>query len=69
MGAYMWDDNPTLHVQKEFGLDSSAMQPTLQGLNITPEHHRLAEDPQQANGNILKNYLHYLVGVDLILAQ
>ncbi len=42
MGAYTWDDNPTLHIQKEFGVDASTMQPVLQGLNITPEHHRLA---------------------------
>jgi len=96
MGAYTWDDNPTLHVQKEFGFDSSTMQPILTGLNITPEHHRLTigggsfsseikgvilrgeaayyngkyfltEDPQQPDGNIQKNYLHYLVGLDFNL--
>jgi len=96
MGAYTWDDNPTLHVQKEFGIDSSAMQPILTGLNITTEHHRLAigggsfssqikgvilrgeaayyngkyfltEDPLQSDGNIQKNYLHYLVGLDFNL--
>ncbi len=96
MGAYTWDDNPTLHVQKEFGVDSSTMQPILTGLNITPEHHRLAigggsfsseikgvilrgeaayyngkyfltEDPLQPDGNIQKDYLHYLVGVDFNL--
>ncbi len=42
MGAYTWDDNPTLHVQKEFRLDPDTQQPILTGLNITPEHHRLA---------------------------
>ena len=96
MGAYTWDDNPTLHVQKEFGVDSSTMQPILTGLNITPEHHRLAigggsfsseikgvilrgeaayyngkyfltEDPLQPDGNIQKDYLHYLVGLDFNL--
>ena len=96
MGAYTWDDNPTLPMQKEFGIDSSTMQPVLTGLNITPEHHRLAigggsfsseikgvilrgeaayyngkyfltEDPLQPDGNIQKNYLHYLVGLDFNL--
>ncbi len=41
MGAYTWDDNPTLHVEKQFGLDTTTGQPGLLGLNITPEHHRL----------------------------
>ena len=96
MGTYTWDDNPTLHVQKEFGVDTSTMQPILTGLNITPEHHRLAigggsfsseikgvilrgeaayyngkyfltEDPLQPDGNIQKDYLHYLVGLDFNL--
>ncbi len=96
MGAYTWDDNPTLHVQKEFGVDSTTIQPILQGLNITPEHHRLAigggsfsseikgvilrgeaayyngkyfltEDPLQPDGNVQKDYLHYLVGLDFNL--
>ncbi|MCK5137097.1 MAG: hypothetical protein KAR19_15025 [Bacteroidales bacterium] len=96
MGAYTWDDNPTLHVQKEFSVDPNTMQPILEGLNITPEHHRLAigggslsseikgvilrgeaayyngkyfltEDPLQPDGNIQKDYLHYLVGLDFNL--
>ena len=96
MGAYTWDDNPTMHVQKEYGVDTITQQPILTGLNITPEHHRLAigggsfsseikglilrgeaayyngkyfltEDPQQPDGNIQKNYLHYLVGLDFNL--
>jgi len=96
MGTYTWDDNPTLHVQKEFGVDTSTMQPILTVLNITPEHHRLAigggsfsseikgvilrgeaayyngkyfltEDPLQPDGNIQKDYLHYLVGLDFNL--
>ncbi len=43
MGGYTWDDNPTMHVQKEFGMDTSTMppKPYLKGLNIMPEHHRL----------------------------
>jgi len=44
MGAYTWDDNPTMHIQKEFSVDSSSMppHPVLAGLHITPQHHRLA---------------------------
>lgn len=96
MGAYTWDDNPTLHIQKDFGLDPSTQQPVLTGINIAPEHHRLAiaggsfsseikgvilrgeaayyngkyfltEDPLEADGNIQKDYLHYLVGLDFNL--
>jgi len=96
MGAYTWDDNPTLHVEKEFGVDPSTQQPILTGLNITPEHHRLTigggsfsteikgvilrgeaayyngkyfltEDPLRPDGNIQKDYLHYLVGLDFNL--
>ena len=40
MGAYVWEQTPTMHVQKEFGLDSLG-NPILTGLLITPEHHRL----------------------------
>ncbi|MEN8203154.1 MAG: DUF1302 family protein [Bacteroidota bacterium] len=96
MGAYTWDDNPTLHVQKEFRVNPITHQTTLAGLNITPEHHRLAigggsfsseikgvilrgeaayydgkyfltEDPLQQDGNIQKDYLHYLMGLDFNL--
>ncbi len=38
MGAYTWDDYPTMHIQKT--IDPATMQ--LTGLNITPEHHRLS---------------------------
>ncbi len=43
MGAYTWDDNPTMHVEKHFGMDTSTVPPSpiLTGLTITPEHHRL----------------------------
>jgi len=43
MAAYTWDDNPTMHIQKEFGMDTTVVppQPELIGLNITPQHHRL----------------------------
>ncbi len=43
MGGYTWDDNPTMHVQKHFGMDTTTMppKPMLTGLTITPEHHRL----------------------------
>ena len=40
MGAYVWDQNASMHIQKEFGLDPDG-NPTLTGLLITPEHHRL----------------------------
>ena len=40
MGAYTWDDYPTMHVEKQF--DMSSGSPVLTGLNITPEHHRLS---------------------------
>ncbi len=39
MGGYTWDDNPTMHVQKH--MDNTTMPPTLTGLTITPQHHRL----------------------------
>jgi len=43
MGGYTWDDNPTMHVQKHFAVDTTTMPPTpyLSSLTITPEHHRL----------------------------
>jgi len=39
MGGYTWDDNPAMHVEKV--IDPTTQPPTLTGLNITPEHHRL----------------------------
>jgi len=44
IGAYTWDDTPAMDVEKVYGLDSTTVPPTpyLKGLNITPEHHRLA---------------------------
>lgn len=43
MGGYTWDDNPTMHVQKEFEMNTSTTPPSpvLSGLIITPEYHRL----------------------------
>lgn len=41
MGAYVWDQTPSMHVQKQFGFDSINHKPYLKGLLITPEHHRL----------------------------
>ena len=43
MGGYTWDDNPTMHIQKEFSIDSTSMPPSpvLTGLTVTPQHHRL----------------------------
>ncbi len=40
MGAYAWDQTPSMHVKKEFAMDSLG-HPYLSGLTITPEHHRL----------------------------
>ncbi len=39
MGGYTWDDNPAMHVQKV--IDPTTQPPSLTGLYITPEHHRL----------------------------
>jgi hypothetical protein len=43
MGGYTWDDNPAMHVKKEFGMDTTTTPPTpeLIGITITPQHHRL----------------------------
>ncbi len=41
MAAYTWDAAPSMHVQKQMTIDSNTHQPVLQGLLITPEHHRL----------------------------
>lgn len=43
MGGYTWDDNPTMHVQKQFVMDTTTATPTpvLSGLIITPRYHRL----------------------------
>ncbi|MBT3210238.1 MAG: hypothetical protein HN704_09485 [Bacteroidetes bacterium] len=43
MGGYTWDDNPSMHVQKEFGLDTTTIPPSpiMTSLYITPKHHRL----------------------------
>lgn len=43
MGGYTWDDNPAMHVQKEFEMNTTTPpSPMLTGITITPEHHRLA---------------------------
>ncbi|MEA3496948.1 MAG: DUF1302 family protein [Bacteroidota bacterium] len=39
MGGYTWDDNPTMHTEKQ--LEISTGSPILTGIKITPEHHRL----------------------------
>ena len=38
MAGYMWDDNPTMHAEKLFNPENHS----LQGLIITPKHHRLS---------------------------
>ena len=40
MGAYTWDQTPSMYTEKEFEMDSMG-NPVLAGLLITPEHHRL----------------------------
>ena len=44
MGGYTWDDNPTMHVKKQFETNTTTMLPNniLKGLIITPQHHRLS---------------------------
>ena len=42
MGAYTWDDNPGMHIQKQFEIDTITGNPILTGLNIIPQHHRLS---------------------------
>jgi hypothetical protein len=39
MGGYIWDANPTMHIEKHF--DMTPGGPVLSGLTVTPEHHRL----------------------------
>jgi len=41
MGAYTWDQTPSMFVEKQFGMDTVTHKPILTGLLITPEHHRL----------------------------
>ena len=43
IGGYTWDDNPTMHIQKIFVMDTTTMPPSpiLTNLNIIPKHHRL----------------------------
>ncbi len=41
MGAYTWDATPTMHVQKQITIDQTTHKPSLTGLTIFPEHHRL----------------------------
>ena len=41
MGGYTWDDNPTMHIHKEFQMNPQTQQPMLTGLNVLPEHHRI----------------------------
>lgn len=41
MGAYVWDQTPSMYIEKEFGFDTITNQPGLTGLLITPGHHRL----------------------------
>ena len=43
MGGYTWDDTPTMHVQKQMEIDTTTTPPTptLTGLTITPQYHRL----------------------------
>lgn len=40
MGAYTWDQTPSMYIEKQIEFDSLG-NPILTGLLITPEHHRL----------------------------
>ena len=68
MGAYTWDDNLSMHVQKQFGMDTSTTppSPTLTGLIITPEYHRLyvagASFSSEIKGFILRGEAAYYNG-------
>jgi len=41
MGAYTWDQTPSMFVEKQFAIDTTTHNPVLTGLLITPEYHRL----------------------------
>jgi len=41
MGAYTWDQTPSMYVEKVFGYDTTTNMPVLDSLLIIPEHHRL----------------------------
>jgi len=43
MGGYAWDDNPTMHIQKTFEVNTSTTPPSsvLTGITISPQYHRL----------------------------
>ncbi len=41
MGAYTWDQTPSMYVKKEFTIDTTTGNPVLSGLLITPEIKRL----------------------------
>ena len=41
MGAYTWDQTPSMYVKKEFTVDTTTGNPILSGLLITPEINRL----------------------------
>jgi hypothetical protein len=68
MGGYTWDDNPAMHVQKKFGMDTSVVppKPILTGLEISPEHHRLSlfggSFSSEIFGLILRGEAAYYVG-------
>jgi len=68
MGGYTWDDNPAMHVERKFGMDTSTVppKPILTGLNITPEHHRLSlfggSFSSEIKGFILRGEAAYYVG-------
>ncbi len=40
MAGYAWDDDPTMHVEKQLDL-SNPQTPRLTGITVYPEHHRL----------------------------
>lgn len=39
MGGYTWDDEPSMHVNRNFSMNNG--EPQLESLDITPQYHRL----------------------------
>lgn len=52
MGGYTWDDNPAMHIKKQFTIDPSTGKPLLSAITVTPEHNRLTVAGGSASGEI-----------------
>lgn len=64
MGGYTWDDNPVMHITKEF--DYSTGMPVLNNLNVIPQYHRLSlyggSFSTEVKGLVVRNEFAYYVG-------